>query len=56
MENKYNDIWTELNKLGYDKNDDVIPYIMFNEACDIVNVDPENIMDDFSNMFNIDIG
>lgn len=49
----YDRIWAELGKLGYD---DVIPYIIFKDVCEEVGADPEEIMDDFSERFNVDIG
>lgn len=52
----YEQIWVELNKLGYDKNDEVIPYVMFNEVCDEVKVETDDIIDEFCEKFNVDVG
>lgn len=52
----YDQIWAELDKHGYDMHDEVIPYIIFNEACDAVGTNPDDIIDDFSEQFNVDIG
>lgn len=56
MDATYADIWKELNKEGYDINDEVIPFVIFNEACELTGFDADFIMNEFSNVFDIDIG
>lgn len=54
--NKFGDIWQALEELGYNQGDD-IPYFHFNECCEELDIDVDDIdIDRFAERYDVNIG